>query len=122
MMLPKTLAGRGMVAVRFALGVAGWVAPGLLLRALGHRHPEDPENRWLARMFAVRDAALGVGLVCTKGEHRRLWWKVGVACDLADLAGGVIAARHPTKRRVLLKFAPLTGVAMGLVALKQNDV
>ena len=120
--LPKTWAGRGLVAVRFGLGAGAWVAPKLLLKLLGAAHTDDPESLWMARMFAVRDAVLGVGVVCTKGEHRRLWWRIGLACDLADLAGGVIAARHPTKRRLLLKFAPLTGVSLGAVALKQNDV
>lgn len=120
--VPKTLAGRGLVAVRFALGGIAWVAPKLLLKTLGAPNPDDPEARWMARMFAVRDAVLGVGIVCTKGEHRRLWWRVGLACDLADLAGGVIAARHPTKRRLLLKFAPLIGASLGAAALKHKDV
>lgn len=108
-----------LVAVRFGLGGTSWLAPKLLLNALGAVDVDDPVGAWMARMFAVRDAALGVGVVCTEGEQRRFWLKVGFACDLADLAGGIIAARHPTKRRVLLKFMPVIGAGLGLAALKQ---
>ncbi len=120
--LPRTLPGKGLVAVRFALGAGAWIFPKALLKLLAAQDTEDPVARWTVRMFAVRDAVLGVGVVATKGEHRRLWWRIGLACDLADLAGGVIAARHPTKRRVLSKFAPLIGAALGAAALKQDDV
>jgi hypothetical protein len=111
---------QALVAVRLGLGGVSWVAPRLLQKALGAVDPDDPVNAWMARMFAVRDAVLGVGVVCTTGEQRRFWLKVGLACDLADLAGGILAARHPTKRRVLLKFAPMIGAGLGAVALKQE--
>ena len=114
------LPGRALVAVRLGLGGVAWVAPRLLMRTLGARDLDDPVGAWMARMFAVRDAVLGVGVVCTEDEQRRFWLKVGLACDLADLAGGIIAARHPTKRRVLLKFAPVIGAALGAAALKQE--
>ena len=111
---------QALVAVRLGLGGVSWVAPKLLMRALGAGDLDDPVDVWMARMFAVRDAVLGVGVVCTQGEQRRFWLKVGLACDLADLAGGIIAARHPTKRRVLLKFAPVLGAGLGAFALKQE--
>lgn len=109
-----------LVAVRIGLGGVSWFTPKTLVKVFGVQAVEDPATLWLARMFAVRDAILGVGVACTTGEQRRFWLKIGLACDLADLAGGIIAARHHTKRNTVLKFTPLIGVGLSVAALKEE--
>src|SRR5262249_23754047 len=114
--LPQSTAGKALVAVRLTLGGISWFKPRVLTCTLGARDVDDPVGAWMAQMFGVRDAILGVGVLCTDGDQRRFWWKVGIACDTADLIGGIMAARHPNKRRVLLKFTPLIGLSLGVLA------
>ncbi|MGH3117120.1 MAG: hypothetical protein ACRDQ2_08405 [Gaiellales bacterium] len=89
---PASVPGRALVAVRFVIGAAAWFLPVLTMRLLGLDPEGNPQAAYVARLFAVRDAALGAGIVATRGDHRRLWWKIGIACDLADAAAGTSPA------------------------------
>jgi hypothetical protein len=91
----------------------------------------DPETNaqaaYASRLFGVRDAALGVGLLCTSGDARRLWWKVGIGCDLADAAAGIVSAAQgqlpaSTRVRVVLIGAGFIGASLGAAALARGDV
>src|SRR5438477_7314547 len=92
--MPRSVPGRMLVAVRFAFGAASWLMPVRTLKLLGMDPGANREAAYVARLFGVRDAALGLGLVCTSGEARRLWWKIGIGCDLADVAAGIVSARN----------------------------
>ena len=109
-----------LVAVRLSLGGAGWATPKTMVKVLGVRDVEDPATLWIGRMFAVRDAILGVGVACTKGEQRRFWLEGGLGCGLGRQVGGLTAAHHHTKHNTLLKFTPLIGIGLGVAALKQE--
>ena len=70
----------------------------------------------MLQLFAVRDAMLGVGLVASSGDARRTWWKVGIACDLADAAAAVIeigSGQIPRNGRTafLLAASPLSAAS-----------
>jgi hypothetical protein len=67
----------------------------------------------LARLFGARDVALALGVLASDGEARRKWLTAGVACDLADTAAGVAAARGGY-------FSKLSGVAVSATALSAS--
>ena len=105
----------GLIGTRSAIGVGAWVAPRLSGRLFGLDPENNPQAPYLARLFGVRDAALGYGLSTSRGAQRSLWLRIGIACDLADAAAGVFAGR----RGELPKFSTVlvTGTALGAAAL-----
>ncbi len=124
--LPRTLPGKALLATRLLLGVA-WVAPVTALRLLGMNPDQNREAAYVGRLFAVRDAALGLGLVFSTGDSRKVWWRLGIGCDLADALAGLVSARRgelPNNRRVrvTLFVSGLLGAALGAAALAKNDV
>ncbi len=88
----------------------------------------NPQAGYMARLFGIRDLTLGLGLVSTHGDARRLWWRLGMLCDLGDLVSGVLSARHgevPSKPRFLrpmLVVAGAIGASLGAAALLSDDV
>lgn len=124
-MLPRTFAGRALLAVRFFFGGASWLAPAPTLKAAG-LDARNGELVYLGRLFGGRDAILGLGLMSTTGDARRLWWKLGICCDVNDLLAGVAAgaAGLPIgrNRRIGLIVSAILGVTLGVTALRQGDV
>jgi hypothetical protein len=105
----------GLVSARSAIGVGAWVAPRLSGRLFGLDPANNPQAPYLARLFGVRDAALGYGLSTSRGAQRSLWLRIGIACDLADAAAGVFAGRRGELSR--LATVLVTGTALGAAAL-----
>ena len=124
--MPETTPGRVLTTLRFVIGASAWLTPDLAGKAFGLDPDANPQASYLARLFAVRDAALGVGLVATEGEARRLWWQIGVACDLADAAAGVIAGKQGRAYRaqaaVMVTATALAAAGLGAAALMADDV
>ncbi len=125
--MPTSLSGRTLVAVRFGLGSAAWFAPKFFMTAIGIDPLANPQAAYMSRLFGVRDLTLGIGLVATHGDARRLWWRLGMLCDLGDAAAAVVSARNGglTKRRAqngLLAGAGLVGASLGAAALADGDV
>lgn len=82
---------------RLALGAAFVSAPGAAVRMLGVDAAAATRMTWLARMAAVRDAALGAGLlgsVLARGGAPRPWLLAGAFTDAGDAAVLVLAARE----------------------------
>ena len=117
-----------MVAVRLVLGSVSWFMPKFFMASIGMDPFANPQARYMSRLFGVRDLVLGIGVVATHGDARRLWWKLGMVCDLGDAAAGVVSARHgelPENRRTLnglLAAAGLVGAGLGAAALAGDDV
>ncbi|MDQ6916089.1 MAG: hypothetical protein M3155_09820, partial [Actinomycetota bacterium] len=81
-------AARILAPGRMAIGLGAWLAP----RTVGRRMlglDDTPQLPLLARIFGVRDLALGVGTLTSTGRARRTWLGAGVACDVADVAATV---------------------------------
>ena len=96
-----------LVAVRTAIGVGAWIAP-----------------RLSARLFGVRDVALGFGLSSSRGAERQQWLRIGVACDLADAAAGVLAGRAgelPKRATLLVTATALAAAATGIAAMRSEE-
>lgn len=118
--------GKLLLAGRFLIGGAAFAAPVAGLRLGGLRPRRNPQAAYMLQLFAVRDAMLGAGLVASSGDARRTWWKVGIACDLADTAAALVemgAGRIPRNARtaLMLVASPLAGAALGAAALACED-
>jgi hypothetical protein len=113
-----------LVVTRTAIGVGAWVAPRLSGRLFGLDPDANPQASYLGRLFGVRDVALGAGLRSSNGLERQQWLRIGVACDLADAAAGVLAGRSgalPKRATVLVTATALMAAAMGLGAMRGEE-
>lgn len=113
-----------LVITRTAIGLGAWLAPRLSGRLFGLDPAANPQAPYLGRLFGVRDVALGVGLSASSGADRRQWLQVGVACDLADAAAGILAGRAgelPKRATVLVTGTALLAAAMGVAAIRGEE-
>jgi hypothetical protein len=111
----STLAG-----LRIAIGVLSWLFPNLAGRLFGLNPKANPQSPYLARLFGVRDVALGAGALASNGSGRRLWVRLGIACDLADAAAAWLGDRDSTLPRyasVMTGGAAVAAAGMGVAAL-----
>jgi hypothetical protein len=111
-----TLAG-----LRAPIGAGAWLMPRVAGRLFGLDVGGNPQAPYLARLFGIRDLALAAGAVQSRGEARRLWLRIGIACDAADAAAGLLAGRAgylPKVSTVLVTVPALAGIALGVIALR----
>lgn len=123
--MPESTPGKTLTVLRFIVGGGTWLAPGLMGRMFGLDADRAPELKYVGRLFGVRDAVLGVGLASTDGDSRRLWWQLGVACDVADAAAALMAMRRrdvTAGSGVLLTAFALLATGLGTAALAADDV
>ncbi len=110
-------ARRYLAYLRMGLG-AMWVAPRVGAKLFG-MDPEQKGVPMLARLFAVRDLALGMALLQASGAEADRQVDLGIMVDGADLAAIVMAAgRKDVGVRTLLLGGVTAGaaVALGLMA------
>ena len=126
--MPATFPGRVLLAVRFVLGTTSWFTPKAFMAVIGMDPFANPQAGYMSRLFGVRDLTLGLGLLASRGNARRVWWRLGILCDLGDAAAGVVSVRHgelPSRPRVwagLIAGAGLVGASLGAAALADDDV
>jgi hypothetical protein len=111
---------KNLAALRVAVGAGSWLAPGLAAKVFGLDLQNNPQAPYLARLFGVRDIALGLGALQSTGPERRRWLMLGVACDAADVLAGVLGTREGYLSRVsgaLVTGTAVAATAMGAVAL-----
>jgi hypothetical protein len=95
---------RGLGWFSIGLGVAEVIAPGVVGRAVGVRHP----HIW--RGFGLREIAAGIGILSAKDPQPWVWARVaGDGLDLASLATGV-AGRGARPLSALTAFATVAAV------------
>lgn len=127
--MPTTTGGtadrwrRRLAALRLVLGTAGYLAPGAVARAFGVDPDGNDALRSVVRMFAVREAALGLAVVAVEGPELTRWLALGAAVD----AGDVITALLGRRSGRLSTYTTLAGtllagaaVAMGLASLRDG--
>ena len=113
-----------LTTVRAAIGSGAWLAPRLTARLFGISADANPQLPYVTRLFAIRDLALAAGLQSSDGDARRLWVQIGIACDAADAAAGLLAGRRgelSTLSTVLVTATALTGVALGTAIMRDAD-
>jgi hypothetical protein len=111
-----------MLAERVGLGVAAIAAPGPLLAVFGAPEGSDgPVMRYFARIFGIRNIALGLQVWDARDDVERLRQLalLNAAVELSDaVAGAVTAARSPEMRRAgAAAVATSLAVASGFVGL-----
>jgi hypothetical protein len=111
---------KALGALRIAVGLLSWLAPNLAGTLFGLNPARNPQAPFLARLFGVRDLALGVGVLVSRGDARRPWLMAGIGCDVADAAAAGLGYRAgylgaPTT--ALLTAPALAGAALGAAAL-----
>ncbi len=115
---------KSLIAVRAAIGAGAWLAPKLSGRLFGLDVEGNPQAPYLARLFGARDAALAYGVATTSDAQRAQWLRIGIACDLADAAAGVLAGRSgelPAATAILVTATALTATALGITALQRQQ-
>ncbi len=123
-----SLPGKALLSVRFIFGAASWAMPKFTMLAMGLDPHANPQAAYMARLFGIRDVALGVGILSTRGDARRTWWRIGMMCDLGDALAGALSARNnelPERPRVLAPgyvVAGVIGAGLGAAALLSDDV
>ena len=115
---------RSLAMLRMAVGTSAWATPRLAGKAFGLDAEGNPQSPYLARLFGIRDIALGVGALSTTGEARRQWLTLGVMCDAADAAAGIFAGRAgylPKVPTALVTGVALAAAGLGLAALANSE-
>jgi hypothetical protein len=106
--------------LRLAIGGASWAFPERTGKLFGFTFTQ--ESAYLGRLFGIRDVALGVGMLAGSAESRKLWWRLGLLCDAADAAAGVLGLRGgaPKRAMIMSTLTAASAVALGLGALKEQ--
>jgi Domain of unknown function (DUF4267) len=115
---------RSLSGIRMAIGTSAWATPRLAGKAFGLDSDSNPQSPYLARLFGIRDLALGVGTLTTTGESQRRWLALGLLCDAADAAAGVLAGRAgylPKIPTVLVTGTALVAAGLGAAALADSN-
>jgi hypothetical protein len=121
--LATKLALNGLIWGRMTFGVAAWLAPRPVGKALGLDVAGNPQAPYLARVLAVRDVVLACGAYGTDGEIQRQWLLAGLVSDSADTLAGIAAGRGgylPKRTSVYLTGFALSGVAAAAAVLREQ--
>jgi hypothetical protein len=103
---------RSLALTRIAVGIGTWLAPRGSL-AVTKLDPTAPQSPYLLRLFAAREAALGVITLVAVGQRESLL-TLGLVVDGLDTLAGLSASRSPSAGPAT---GVLTGVAAGGVAI-----
>jgi hypothetical protein len=107
------MAARLLVAFRLVYGAWAWCAPEQAIRPMGIDAGGGADIAILARVFASRELAVGLGLALAEGRSRRLWLQTGIALDGLDAVATVLSHRRGASSRPVA----LLGVTGSLAAL-----
>lgn len=116
--------GKILCTLRLAVGLGAWLTPNLAGRLFGLDSAGNRQLPYMARLFGIRDVALAVGTTQTTGPSRRVWWQIGVACDLADAAAAYLGGRNgslPRTTVVLAGGTALVAAGLGVAAMQADD-
>lgn len=112
---------KALIALRVSIGSGTWLAPRLAGRLFGLDVEGNPQLPYVGRLFGVRDVVLGAGTQLSTGDSQRLWLALGMVCDAADAAAGLIAGRNgeiPRLTTVMVTAPALLGIALGAASLQ----
>ena len=84
-------AGNALAIGRVVVGASAWLTPNLAGRLFGLDPEGNPQLPYVGRLFGARDVALGAGALRSSKKSREAWLTAGLACDVADVAAGVLA-------------------------------
>jgi hypothetical protein len=99
---------------RIAVGTSTWLTPNLAGRLFGLDPEGNPQLPYVGRLFGARDVALGAGALRSTRKQREAWMTAGLACDVADVAAGVLAG---VRGQLPVSAAALVSATAGAFAL-----
>ena len=102
--------------MRMVVGGASYLAPNLGGRLFGLDPDRNPQSAYWARLFGIRDVALGVGAMRTTGAARKQILQLTAACDAADLASTLLGRRAGYLSAFSTVLAGTLAVIAGAVA------
>jgi hypothetical protein len=82
-----------LAGLRVVIGLAALVAPRLASKLFGLDAEANPQAPYLARLFGVRDIALGIGALTSSGEARKKWVTLGIGVDATDAVSATLAGK-----------------------------
>jgi hypothetical protein len=115
---------RQLAILRIIIGVSSWVMPRVAGKLFGLDTVGNPQAPYLARLFGIRDVALGVGALQSTGAAQKQWLQLGVMCDAADALAGVAGKRDGslgTGTSLLVTSVAVVAAAQGAAALQSVD-
>jgi hypothetical protein len=80
-----------IAAGRIAVGASAWLTPNLAGRLFGLDPEGNPQLPYVGRLFGARDVVLGAGVLRSPRKQKENWLAAGFACDVADVAAGILA-------------------------------
>jgi hypothetical protein len=84
-----------LCTLRSGVGATAFLAPAVAARSF---HIGDgADEAYLVRLFAARNLAFTAGLLASRGQARRLWYKAGIICDVLDIGAGLLGFRAGKK-------------------------
>jgi hypothetical protein len=107
---------------RIAVGSGTWLMPNLSGRLFGLDPEGNPQLPYVGRLFGARDVALGAGALRSSRKNKDAWLTAGLACDMADVAAGVLAGARgqlPVAAAALVSATAGAFAAAGLWLLQQ---
>lgn len=112
---------RSYAIARIGIGTAMLLAPTTASRAWLGPTAADPDARVALRLFGVRDALLGVGVLAAETRPEALPVAVGL-CIAADATDAVVCLGQTARSRrlgaLLATAAAVSGVVIGAVSLR----
>jgi hypothetical protein len=115
---------QSLAGLRLAVGVGAWLAPNLTGRMFGLDPASNPQSVYMARLFGIRDVALGVGALSAAPEARRLWLQLGLLSDVADVGAAGLARRDGSVSgpvAAVLGGVAVAAAASGIAVLSQTE-
>jgi Domain of unknown function (DUF4267) len=107
---------------RIVVGSSAWLTPNLAGRLFGLDPEGNPQLPYVGRLFGARDVALGAGALRSSRKNKDAWLTAGLACDVADVAAGVLAGARgqlPAASAALVSVTAASFAAAGLWLLQQ---
>jgi hypothetical protein len=111
---------KALPAVRLAIGAGAWALPDVTGKVFGFAMQDNHEAVYMGRLFGVRDLVLGVGILATQGEAQALWWRLGILCDVADTAAGIMGykAGGPKRGMLMATATAASAVYLGIAGAR----
>jgi hypothetical protein len=110
-------------AIRIAIGFGAYATPNVAGKLFGLDPAANPQASYLGRLFGVRDIALATGALSSDESSRKLWVRLGLLCDAADVGAAVLAARNGSVTKLtglLAGGTALAAVGLGVAALSAD--
>ncbi|MBB5158854.1 hypothetical protein [Saccharopolyspora phatthalungensis] len=112
-----------LASVRLANGVAGLVAPQVLIRRIEGKREPSPAAIYAFRLFGIRTVLLGLDLFLSHGDEAQQSLREGVvihSCDVATVTLLAIQRRISRRTAALLALISTGNVALALSALRSK--